>query len=215
MPVTTGFEWNMERGPIFRSPLFQVYGTKRKNSEGNIEPNILENDTDLSFKRRCIWPADVKEQTPTQAMEINHNVPNQHFKQLQQEQNHISPDLPIPAPWSSELQSQLTSGNQPWQPVKVVPQNASSRQDVHIQPGNIMDLNDECYSMSEVEDACVNMDSDCVPDPQQYNQRENTNCPQSMCQGGNISPNSGLVRCFCKPNWDPLMDLRPYISDVY
>jgi hypothetical protein len=32
---------------------------------------------------------------------------------------------------------------------------------------------------------------------------------------GDQSPQSGRVRCYCKPSWEGMLDTAPYISDVY
>lgn len=47
-----------------------------------------------------------------------------------------------------------------------------------------MDLNDEVYSSAvdiEIEEACVNMDSDFAPDPAQY-RRPAADCPDFLCE---------------------------------
>lgn len=39
--------------------------------------------------------------------------------------------------------------------------------------------------------------------------------PILFFSGGDRSPNSGKVRCPCRPSWEGMIDARPYVSDYY
>ncbi|XP_052219357.1 uncharacterized protein LOC127836703 isoform X2 [Dreissena polymorpha] len=67
---------------------------------------------------------------------------------------------------------------------------------------------------AEYEAACsmmTAMEGEGSPNPQQYKMAY---CDQ-YCIGGQRSPSSGVVRCLCKPSWEGLHDIRPYVSDYY
>lgn len=36
-----------------------------------------------------------------------------------------------------------------------------------------------------------------------------------LCRLGEMSPTTSRVRCYCKPSWEGMLSMRPYISDIY
>ncbi|XP_076116288.1 uncharacterized protein LOC143083804 isoform X1 [Mytilus galloprovincialis] len=84
---------------------------------------------------------------------------------------------------------------------------------LHDQQNNmIMNINEELYSctslLSEEEMACTFMESDFVPNQQQYNARDNSVV-------GDSTPTIDRVKCYCRPSWEGTFDMKPYVSDYY
>ncbi|KAK7481846.1 hypothetical protein BaRGS_00026872 [Batillaria attramentaria] len=96
----------------------------------------------------------------------------------------------------------------------------------------VMDLCDETYSSpthgADLESACHTMDSDFVPDPQQYepdtaasggSQMNASVSPKIVycstpCRGAVRSPSSNRLHCICRPWMDTILGI-PYDSDYY
>ncbi|VDI06789.1 Hypothetical predicted protein [Mytilus galloprovincialis] len=84
---------------------------------------------------------------------------------------------------------------------------------LHDQQNNmIMNINEEIYSctslLSDEEMACTSMESDFVPDQQQYNARDSSVV-------GDSTPTIDRVKCYCRPSWEGTFDMKPYVSDYY
>ncbi|KAK2168738.1 hypothetical protein NP493_1218g00047 [Ridgeia piscesae] len=216
-----------------KAPFFvDIYKTKRKapsdqSSEQQLNLFACTQDEDVpAAKRKCSWTWGGRNESQLQsAMEINHNNMHCHEDILRQQDRHLqswccggasagSQVVRVPSPWPA--------GNVPAPPVaagSTVPEGSMG--------DHVMDLNGETYNeqatmIAETEAACLSMDTDYTPDPSQYDTRPATTdnppvCTKTWgyCGSGKPSPTSGRVRCYCKPSWEGMLDMRPYISDIY
>lgn len=93
---------------------------------------------------------------------------------------------------------------------------SSSHAQSDQQENLIMNLNDEVYSESsmplEEEMACSFMDSDFVPNQQQYNARVMDSHSSVV-----VEPTAAVdrVKCYCRPTWEGLLEMTTYVSDYY
>ncbi|XP_064600673.1 uncharacterized protein LOC135466854 [Liolophura sinensis] len=212
--------WDPSSGPVF-----QVYGTKRKSSFQETEPQMSDVSMELNSmcKRRCM------QRTEPEGLEVNHNDPDLHSLQHCQ-----SMSTPHNQAMDQDMETQSHShhhlisvqsyyGGPQIQHMQSQPSQATNDQyPAHMTAENnmVMDLCDETYMMlpektrseREQEAAQSLMDSDCTPNQQQYHHNSLTFCDPNCVGARTTGPK---VRCYCKPSWDGGMDLRPYVSDYY
>nr|XP_022293447.1 putative uncharacterized protein DDB_G0267716 isoform X1 [Crassostrea virginica] len=233
MPASD-FSWSPHRQPL-------CHGIKRKlsvfsqSSENEMEEEQVGGDA-VSVKRRCITLSSDISHDMNNMFEINHNdeqaydlnnfndnnnsnTPNRNsFHVADQQTNSRQPSLvqALPGPSSNHLtnvfvqQSKLTC-------------TVISHNHHHQQPSSqgdmIMDLNDETYSNTRIDLCSVEesshsaMESDYVPNPEQYQLSRGSNSFRETGSPDNYSMTNS-VKSYCRPYWDT-QDLRPYISDYY
>ncbi|OWF46747.1 uncharacterized protein LOC110455235 [Mizuhopecten yessoensis] len=234
MPLSD-FTWNLQtQQPV----IHEVYPKKRKapgfGDADRVVPSQNNNGEEMEnnvWKRRCM------EASGDDVMaEVNHNMSTSENLNIPS----VQPSQPQGC-WPLNPQSNsmfinplvMTSAMQEDDECVPVVANMSSSQQVnfptqqsiqdeqsHQQPFNddcmIMNLNEETYSRTsgniiEEQMAYSSMDSDGVPDPEQY-KLEMCN---SNCFDGERNQPSSKVKCYCRPSWEGLMEMRPYVSDYY
>ncbi|XP_064634947.1 uncharacterized protein LOC135492406 [Lineus longissimus] len=210
MPASE-FSWTTSQ----QLPPFQVYASKRKCDQDCF---MEQDDGQSTQKRPCLIP----QSQGTQSVPEHHMTPFQHeqnqmqavrFDQVdsrKQSQPHVVPSQSWPdvhLPMSEICEPAEMNNNC----LDVMP-NANTT-------NLIMNINDETYSTQphhqepNEQQVCASMEDDFVPDQRQYD-RDGEFCKE-YCGYGNVSPNSGKVRCYCKPSWEAMLEVRPYISDYY
>ncbi|XP_060590410.1 uncharacterized protein LOC132745477 isoform X2 [Ruditapes philippinarum] len=215
MPATN-YNWPFNE----EQPIFNVYGTKRKNCDDSRQDVVEEMET----KRRCTESRPgMEEDGMTDSMDISGQPESQmhHSHQPQVTMNNRVPPLPDQTGdhIGDNNNTILHTGQG-----EELNNNMTSQSDLDIQNNMLMDLNEGVYSTAtlpinpqtdaEYEAACsmmAAMEGEGAPNPQQYS----LSYCDSHCVGGSWSPNSGKVRCSCRPSWEGLTDVRPYISDYY
>ncbi|XP_053385091.1 uncharacterized protein LOC123535563 isoform X4 [Mercenaria mercenaria] len=201
MPATN-YNWPFNE----QQPIFQVYGTKRKNCAEESSQDVVE---EVETKRRCTEARQSMEEEEgmTDSMDITGNTDSEVTM------NNRVPPLP-----------DATGDHMNNNTIVQTEDGQELNNNIMSQNNMLMDLNEGVYSTAtlplnpqtdaEYEAACnmvAAMEGEGAPDPQQYSM---SYC-DPQCVGGHRSPNSGRVRCLCRPSWEGLMDVRPYISDYY
>ncbi|XP_061181103.1 uncharacterized protein LOC133191499 isoform X3 [Saccostrea echinata] len=225
MPASD-FSWSPQRQPL-------CHGIKRKHSafsqSAECEMDKEDGEQLASVKRKCITHTTDISLDMNNMFEINHNDEQSYdLNNFTDNNNSNTPNLntvhcdqemrqsfiPMGAPPQGYGANQLATVfvQQSKLTCTVISHNQS-----HTQPQGemIMDLNDETYSTTQI-DICRSeelsytaMDSDYVPNPEQYQLNRGNNS-----FGAPIEHNSHTVKSYCRPHWDN-QDLRPYISDYY
>ncbi|XP_071099330.1 uncharacterized protein [Haliotis cracherodii] len=215
-----------------RAQVFQVFGNKRKHEW--TEAGDREVQMEASSKRQCPEPTECGD-AMNEMLEINHNsilptdAPQQdtapvdcatmtqdqiHQLQHAQLQQQIQEQQQQQQQYMQQQQQHLQS-QQMQQAFNQEIQPQQQQEDPQSHNTMVMDLCDETYSNAqldtETQSMYSNMDSDFVPNLQQYGLAF---CGDS-CLGGERYPASGRIRCYCKQSWEGLMDMRPYVSDYY
>ncbi|KAL5006733.1 hypothetical protein ScPMuIL_015539 [Solemya velum] len=206
MPVSD-LSWNLTTRP----PLFQVYGTKRKLAS----TGSTDSQHSISPKKRCMLPLEPKLES-NEGMEINHNTMGI--------TNNNTPDTPSLNQWHQEaavLANNPQISNQTQASLELCDRlhnnnNSECHPSLHTSDMNM--AHSETYSSgikfvepSHQDRNCSSMEEDTVPEQPRS---KIVFCDQ-YCVGGDQSPTSGRVRCFCKPSWEGLMEMQPYVSDYY
>ncbi|XP_053385088.1 uncharacterized protein LOC123535563 isoform X2 [Mercenaria mercenaria] len=251
MPATN-YNWPFNE----QQPIFQVYGTKRKNCAEESSQDVVE---EVETKRRCTEARQSMEEEEgmTDSMDITGNTDSEvHQSQTVQSQisypymshsqcsavSHTHHHHQAAMHSNTSIQDlaqhhlQVTMNNRVPPLPDATGDHMNNNTIVQTEDGQelnnnimsqnnmLMDLNEGVYSTAtlplnpqtdaEYEAACnmvAAMEGEGAPDPQQYSM---SYC-DPQCVGGHRSPNSGRVRCLCRPSWEGLMDVRPYISDYY
>lgn len=205
-----------------------------QSTESEMEEEQAGGDA-VSIKRRCITLSTDISHDMNNMFEINHNdeqaydlnnfndnnnsnTPNRNSLHVHNQET-SQPLPPVQPAMPRYIPSQLT--NVFVQQTQLTCTVISHNQQPSPQGDMIMDLNDETYSNSQI-DICSPhepshsaMDSDYVPDPEQYQLNKATN--SFGCRDGSSPDNYSMnstVKSYCRPYWDN-QDLRPYISDYY
>ncbi|XP_048727392.1 uncharacterized protein LOC125645678 isoform X3 [Ostrea edulis] len=225
MPASD-LSWSPQRQPL-------CHGIKRKLSafERSAE-NEMDEETEegaVSGKRKCISHTTDISHDMNNMFEINHNDEQSYdlnnftdnnnsntvnLNTVEYHNQQMGHDMS-----SMEASSQGFGSNQMTnvfvQQSKLTCIVISHNQNKPSSQGDmIMDLNDETYSNTQIdicsgqESPCVAMDSDYVPNPEQYQLSRGSN----SC--GDAGYYTNTVRSYCRPHWDN-QDLCPYVSDYY
>ncbi|XP_069134163.1 uncharacterized protein [Argopecten irradians] len=221
MPMSD-FTWNLQAQHPF---IHQVYPKKRKAPGfGDADKEVPSNHEELmensTFKRRCT-EASGDHDVMT---EVNHNISaseNLNFPSVQTTQSQSCWPLPPqpnslfinPLVMTSAMQDEESDNtNQPF----ISPPERDMQPPLIGGDCMIMNLNEETYStttidVTEEQMAYSAMESDGVPDQEQYKlEMCDTNC-FDIEKG----PVSSKVKCYCRPSWEGVMEMRPYVSDYY
>lgn len=215
MPATD-FGWSLNEKP----PIFQVYGTKRKCSSIPADEAELVKDCP---KRRCLA---TDETSVSVSMEMQHEtvsdhclstyvsqqIPSVHNQQPLCSHQHFPGNTLSTHIAQPENNNHLPSLQAPVFQAKshqIVPHGSS-------QHGMMIELPVEVNSTARLQtddlrDAAASMEAEESPDPQHSRLAY---CDR-LCLGGDVSPTSRRVRCFCMPSWEGLIDGRQYLSDYY
>lgn len=210
MPATD-FGWSLDEKP----PIFQVYGTKRKCSSKPEEETELATD---SPKRRCL------SNVTTISMETQPQIVSDHLSSCMPQQilaDHSQKSLASPqtVPDNTLLTpaAQLENNNyiSPSQPEVF---HLQHHEDVlySSQPGMVLEVAEEGDSgarlqTEDLSDTGSSMEAEESPE---LHKSQLAYCDK-LCLGGNVSPTSHRVRCYCMPSWEGLTDGRQYFSDYY
>ncbi|XP_062616320.1 uncharacterized protein LOC134278023 isoform X2 [Saccostrea cucullata] len=237
MPASD-FSWSPQRQPLCHG-IKRKHSAFSQSAECEMDNEAGEQFP--SMKRKCITHTTDISHDMNNMFEINHNDEQSYdLNNFTDNNNSNTPNLntlhcdqqmrqnllPMGAPSQGYGANQLATVfvQQSKLTCTVISHNQSHTQPQHaqiVQPFDmgemIMDLNDETYSTTQI-DLCRSeelsytaMDSDYVPNPEQYQLNRGTNSfgvPIDHCTG------SHAVKSYCRPHWDN-QDLRPYISDYY
>ncbi|XP_033753082.1 uncharacterized protein LOC117336580 [Pecten maximus] len=232
MPLSD-FTWSLQAQKPF---IHEVYPNKKRKAPGFGDadrevPSQSENGELMessTFKRRCVDASgdDVM-------AEVNHNISaseNLNFPSVQTSQPQgcwpLHPQSNgtffNPLVMTSGMQDDESLCGNPNLPTNQQQHLISQQsiQDMQQPPLNedcmIMNLNEETYSttsinVTEEQMAYSTMDSDGVPDHEQYK----LEMCDSNCFEVERNPVSSKVKCYCRPSWEGVMEMRPYVSDYY
>ncbi|KAK3591858.1 hypothetical protein CHS0354_005059 [Potamilus streckersoni] len=231
MPATN-LGWLLDQN----TPVFQVYGTKRNSS--CLGPPALEmEEVHLAAKRKCARSEPMLENEMNQYMDFtsDHHLSVQNSLSecnlLCQKQQPVDlTQCPLATPILDDTMNTLPSVSVPEQEQQALignnngdtNNNTNGHLMSHFQHAveqNDMVMDHEIHTFIPVQvgdvrqndEACSSMESEGATDPSQYS----TAYCDNFCVGGDYSPTSGRVRCLCRPSWEGLLDVRPYVSDYY
>ncbi|KAL3842405.1 hypothetical protein ACJMK2_020440 [Sinanodonta woodiana] len=233
MPATN-LGWLLDQNP----PVFQVYGSKRKSP--CLGPPALETDeVHFAAKRKCARSEPILQNEMNQYMDFTsdnqisvHNSLPECNLMCQKQQPFDLTQCPVATPIFDAAINTMSSVSVPEQGQRDLIENNSSdtnnNTNSHLmsqvqhaveQNDMVMNLDHETYTFSPAhvgdvrqnDEACSSMESEGATDPNQYS----TAYCDKFCIGGDYSPRSGQVRCLCRPSWEGLLDVRPYVSDYY
>ncbi|XP_046547310.1 transcription factor SPT20 homolog isoform X1 [Haliotis rubra] len=215
-----------------RAQVFQVFGNKRKHEWTEAGDRELQMEASskrqcpeptecgdamnemLEINHNSILPTDAPEQDTaltecaTLSQEQIHQLQQAQLQQIQEQQQQQYMQQQQQQHFQSLQMQQQHQAQQMQETFNPEIQQQQQPQPLDPQSNNtmVMDLCDETYSTPqldrETQSMYSNMDSDFVPNLQQYG-------------GGEWNPASGRIRCYCKQSWEGLMEMRPYVSDYY
>ncbi|XP_071954972.1 uncharacterized protein [Antedon mediterranea] len=195
-------------------PCFQVYGTKRKNTENEDEMTAVVQPEPLVFpfaKRRCFLPNQNQQEVNTdtsftnnlemmdntvdmEATSIEHQQPSfQQFEMCPQkklESQEFGRQRELLIKRTEKLEEQL----------KFIQEQEVESNDYWAAPSD-----SQLTMQDELEQARIQMESDFAPDPYQYSQAGPDTLPM---MGYDVRTK---VRCYCKPTWEGVMNQNCYI----
>lgn len=224
MPATD-FGWSLNEKP----PIFQVYGTKRKCASAPTEETLLVKDCP---KRRCLETDMTSESVAMETQPISDYYISQQI-----------PSDPCPQSLCSPLQFPVKTVSTPTAAVQNknhLPTFSTDSAEVennnhlpchqspvfHTQSLHSLSHRNDQFDMErgphhevatserlsthDLSDAAAGMEEDSP----ELQQSRLAYCDR-FCSGGDVSPTSQRVRCFCVPSWEGLVTGRTYFSDYY
>lgn len=226
MPAS-GLTWSPSKPDTERGSVFQVFGqfgTKRKADEEETEQSWdmetgqhVQQQSFMSAKRFCSH-AEAPQMQP-----LHQSSHSEVEMGVMMNPNSTPAQNGGAGDGMGWLQRARQTSHQHPQSAEQFP-NAVPRPDItdnnFSYKHNAAQLSETCAQEMESDMDMAAMDSDFTPDPEQYTAlpaataavEVHPNTPPSV---GYTSSESSRVRCFCKPSWEGIMSMRPYVSDIY